>query len=108
MVAVQDELRVKEQEAVEPEEGAIIAISLWTRVYLAGISAPTLYNNFVYEYAQTKLGITPHQLWLETCIDGQWRDLWLTIPKRERNILAIGWMLGWEEIISYKTPIALA
>ena len=38
----------------------------------------------------------------------QWRELWDTMPNREKNILAIAWMLGWEDVINYKTPVALA
>lgn len=79
----QEELRKKEHQVEELEEGTIVAKSLWTKVYLASISAPTLYNIFVYEYTQIKLGIAPHQLWSETCTIGLWRDLWLTIPNRE-------------------------
>ena len=74
---------------------------------MAGIAAPTLYNIFVYEYTQIKLGVAPYTLWPETSEAGRWKELWLVIPNRERNVLAIGWMLGWEEVINYKTPVSL-
>ena len=107
LIATQIELRDKEQEAIELEEGVIAAKSLWSRVYMAGIAAPTLYNIFVYEYTQIKLGVAPYTLWPETSEAGRWKELWLVIPNRERNILAIGWMMGWEEVINYKTPVSL-
>ena len=62
LVMTQEELRGKEQEAMELEEGVIAAKSLWNRVYMAGIAAPTLYNIFVYEYTQIKLGVAPYTL----------------------------------------------
>ena len=107
LIANQLELKGKEHEAIELEEGVISAKNLWSCVYMAGIAAPTLYNIFVYEYTQIKLGVVPYTLWPETSEARRWKELWLVIPNRERNVLAIGWMLGWEEVINYKTPVSL-
>ena len=46
-------------------------------------------------------------MWQETSMANQWRELWETVPNREKNILAIAWMLGWEDVINYKTLVAL-
>ena len=107
LIATQLELKGKEHEAIELEEVVIATKSLWSRVYMAGIAAPTLYKIFVYEYTQIKLGVAPYTLWPETSKAGRWKELWLVIPNRERNVLAIGWKLGWEEVINYKTPVPL-
>ena len=75
---------------------------------MAGLSAPTLYNIFLYEYTHIKIQVAPPQMWQETSMADQWRELWESVPNREKNILAIAWMLGWEDVINYKTPVALA
>ena len=62
LIATQLELKGKEQEVVELEEGVIATKSLWSHVYMAGIATPTLYNIFVYEYTQIKLGVAPYTL----------------------------------------------
>ena len=75
---------------------------------MAGLSAPTLYNIFMYEYTHIKIQVAPPHMWQETNMADQWRELWEMVPNREKNILAIAWMLGWEDVINYKTPVALA
>lgn len=61
LIVTQLELKGKEHEEIEME-GGIVAKSLWSRVYMAGIAALTLYNIFVYKYTQIKLGVAPYTL----------------------------------------------
>ena len=55
MEGLQEELKAKEQEAHDLEQSTMAVKSLWSRVYMSGLSTPTLYSIFLYEYTHIKI-----------------------------------------------------
>ena len=66
-----EELKAKEQEAHDLEQSTVAVKSLWNRVYMAGLSTPTLYNIFLYEYTHIKIQVAKPQMWQETSMANQ-------------------------------------
>ena len=95
----------KEDELQRVEESVEGVRTLYHRFVVSGHLSPTVFNIFVHEYTQIKIMMAPRENWLEVQNVNQWRDFWNKSSDFAKNIICIGWMMGWEIVDEVKVPI---
>ena len=100
--------QMKEDEIQQLEESVEGARIQWKRFALSGHLSPTVFNIFAFEYTHVKLTAAPKETWLDHQNVAQWRDFWNRSSDYTRNILCVGWMMGWEDLDEVRIPIILA
>ena len=98
----------KEEELQKVEESVEGVRTLYHRFASSGHLSPTVYNIFLHEYTQLKITMAPKENWLEVQNANHWRDFWNMSLDFARNLLCVGWMMGWETVDELKVPIILA
>ena len=101
-------LEEKERQVDNLESSILGARLISTRIFNAGQPTATVFNVFVHEYSQLMLLKAPHNVWRTTKNPASWVNFWKTLTHKEQGIIAIAWMLGWEEVERPQVAIVLA
>jgi multidrug efflux pump subunit AcrA (membrane-fusion protein) len=94
------QLKLEEKDSMLDSLGSNIlgARVISTRIFNAGQPTATVYNVFVHEYSQLMLLKAPPEMWKTTRATADWVSFWRSITPKQQGILALAWMLGWEEV----------
>jgi len=67
-------------------------------MFNVGHQTTTVFNVFMHEYSQLMLLKALHHVWITVKNNASWLTFWNSLTHKVHGIIAIAWMLGWEEV----------